>query len=193
MSRARKLRPRPTNRFMREWSGCDDGWRLEPIADGERALLDAMLQLYFYDFSEIDHDDVDERGKFESPDYSRYGRDAAYPGFLLRVDGKPAGFALIDLESPLPDGKGHHYIHEFHVLRAYRRRGLGEWAAFKIFDMIGGNWQIEEIGPNEAAQAFWRRVIDRYTRGQYTERTVAGRRFPLVVQEFNADRSREER
>lgn len=160
-------------------------WTLEPVREIERTLLANLLQLYYYDFSEVDPDDVDETGRFETPDYGKYGRQPGFDALLLRVEGKPAGFALVDLESPLPDSSGFHYIHEFHVLRAYRGRGLGLAMAWAIFDSYPGKWQIEEIGPNLAAQAFWRRAVDRYTGGRFTERITQARRFHLVIQEFD--------
>lgn len=164
---------------------ADINWRLEPVTESERTLLERLFQLYYYDFSEFDPDDVDETGLFEVGGLDKYGREAGHDAFLLRVEGKLAGFALVDERSPLPDGGDRHYIHEFHVLRAYRRKGLGTRMAWAMFDRYPGGWQIEQIGPNTEAQAFWRRAIDRYTGGRFTERIIQGRRFPLVIQEFN--------
>ena len=118
-----------------------------------------MLQLYFYDFSEIDHDDLDESGDFGIDGLERYGRETGFDAWILRVAGKPAGFALVDLHGTLPGYDDRHYIHEFQVLRAYRSRGLGTAMAWAIFD--------------------------RYTGGRYTERTEQGGRFPLIFQEFD--------
>ena len=160
-------------------------WTLEPMKESERTLLERLLQLYYYDFSEFDPDDVDESGLFGIGGLERYGRETGHDAWLVRVDGKPAGFVLVDERSPLPDGGDRHYIHEFHVLRAYRRKGIGTAVACAVFDRYPGGWQIEQIGPNTDAQAFWRRAIERYTGGRYTERTIEGRRFPLVIQEFD--------
>ncbi len=162
-----------------------DSWNLNPMKPAERPLLDRMLQLYFYDFSEFDHDDLDESGRYSIQRYDRYGQETGYDAWILRVAGKPAGFALVDLNSPWPESQERHHIHEFHVLRAYRRRGLGQKMAHAIFDHYPGLWQIEQIGPNVDAQAFWQRVVANYTGGKFTERVIEGRRFPLFVQEFD--------
>jgi predicted acetyltransferase len=172
--------------------GPQGPWTLVPLEPGERALLAGMFQLYYYDFSELDHDDLGEDGRFRVADLDRFLDPGSFPGhhaLILRVAGKPAGFALVDEESPLPGSRRFRYVHEFHVLRAYRRGGYGQAMAWAVFDRFPGPWQVEQIGPNAAAQRFWRRVIDRYTGGRYRERTVQGRRFPLVIQEFDtADR-----
>jgi predicted acetyltransferase len=160
-------------------------WTLDPVQEFEFSLLRRMLQLYFYDFSEIDHDDLDESGDFGIDGLERYGRETGFDAWILRVAGKPAGFALVDLHGTLPGYDDRHYIHEFQVLRAYRSRGLGTAMAWAIFDRYPGPWLIEQIGTNIGAQAFWRNVIDRYTGGRYTERTEQGRRFPLIFQEFD--------
>jgi predicted acetyltransferase len=160
---------------------------LEPLREQERPLFARLLQLYYYDFSEIDPDVIDETGQYVTAGMERYGRDPGFDAWLLRVAGKLAGFALIDECSPLPDGGDRHYIHEFHVLRVYRQRGLGMAMGWEMFDRYPGGWQIEQIGPNLAAQQFWRHVINRYNGGRYTERTIQGRRFPLIIQEFNTE------
>jgi predicted acetyltransferase len=159
-------------------------WTLTEVKEEERPLLDRLLQLYLYDFSEIDPDDVGEDGRFTYDVLDRYGREPGHDALLLRVRGKPAGFALVDEQSTLPDSADRHYVHEFHVLRAYRRAGYGLAMAWEVFDRYPGAWQIEVIGPNLAAQAFWRRAVDLYTGGRYRKRTLPAKRFHLVIQEF---------
>src|SRR6187455_2296156 len=77
-------------------------WTLTDVREDERQLLDRLMQLYCYDFSEFDPDDVGEDGRFDSVSLDRYGREPGYHAFLLRVRGRPAGFALVDEQSPLP-------------------------------------------------------------------------------------------
>lgn len=160
-------------------------WALTEVREVERPLLERLLQLYLYDFSEIDPDDVEEDGRFSYDVLDRYGREPGHYALLLRVRSKPAGFALVDEHSTLPDSAHRHYVHEFHVLRAHRRCGYGLAMAWAVFDRYPGLWQIEEIGPNLQAQAFWRRAVDLFTGGRYEERTLPARRFHLIVQEFD--------
>jgi predicted acetyltransferase len=79
---------------------------------------------------------------------------------------------------------------EFFVLRKYRRSGLGRQLASGLFERFAGTWEVRELPSNTAAQTFWRRIIDDYTHGAFTETQeffpTIGREF--VVQRFRTDR-----
>ncbi len=157
------------------------GWTLEPLRAAERPLLERLGELYIYDYTDFAAWDVGEDGRFETDAWARRlwdrpGRDA----LLLRVDGQPAGFAIVDNRSPEPGGDGRRYLAEFFVLRRYRRRGLGETMARAIFDRYPGGWHVLQIPENVPAQRFWRRVIGAYTGGRYEE-IRNGRGEPIQV------------
>ncbi len=106
--------------------------------------------------------------------------------FVVRVDGRLAGFALIrqlDRKTPPTFEVG-----EFFVLRKYRGRGVGKSVACALFDRFRGNWEVRELLENRPAQKFWKAVIGAYAGGEYTEK-VEGRReyyrFPMLVQRFS--------
>jgi predicted acetyltransferase len=154
--------------------------RISPAAADERSVLAALLQLYVYDFSEMLGIDVDDDGRYHVPAIE--GRDA----FLVRVDGKLAGFALVDGKSRLTGEDGVHDVAEFFVLQRYRRNGVGEKAARWIFDRFRGPWEVREKAENARAIAFWRRVIDRYTGGRFDEEVLDDERWRGPVQRFDA-------
>ena len=62
-----------------------------------------------------------------------------------------------------------HSIAEFFILRKYRRQGIGQIVAHRIFDMFPGKWRVAQEERNFPAQAFWRKVVSRYTNGQFRE------------------------
>ena len=160
-------------------------WTLKPLAEGERPLLQRLFELYLYDFSELEHADVDEEGWFvpSARDWlARYWSEPGKHALLLRVEGRPAGLALVDESSPLAGSGDRRFLGAFFVARAYRRRGYGAAAARAIFDRFPGRWQVLQIRANTGAQAFWRRAIAEYTGGRYAERWVSERE---VVQEFD--------
>lgn len=162
---------------------AESTWTLTEVTPAERPLLERLAQLYLHDFSAFDNAQVDERGRFTDldADFAAYGTDPARHAFLLRVGGNAAGFALVDELSLRPNGNDRHYIAEFFVMRAYRRRGYGAAVAHELFDRFPGPWQVAQVEANRPAQAFWRRVIDGYTDGRYRER-----RSPTgaIIQEF---------
>ena len=145
----------------------------------EESALAALLQLYVYDFSEALALDVGDDGRFRVPPTE--GRDA----FLVRVDGKLAGFLLHSGKSRLTGEDGVHDVAELFVLQRYRRCGVGERAARWLFDRFPGRWEVRQRAENVRAIAFWRRVIDRYTSGRFDEEVIADERWQGPVQRFD--------
>ena len=151
-----------------------------PIPEDHQAVLLQLWQLYVYDFSEMDGGDVKEDGRYGSAvDLGEYWRDPRRHPYFVRVDGTLAGFVLVHRRGRLVDDPDVTRMSEFFVMRKYRRRGVGALVATRIFDRFPGRWEVWEIERNVAAQAFWRRVIGRYTGGRFEERTVNGRPVQL--------------
>jgi len=134
----------------------------------EKSILRNLLELYQYDFSEFDGSDIDEHGLFGYKYLDHYWtEDNRYP-FIIRVNGKLAGFVLVrDLINT--DNTITHCISEFFIMRKYRRQGIGKTVAQKVFDMFPGYWSVAQIEQNIPAQNFWRKVISEYTKGNYRE------------------------
>jgi len=92
--------------------------------------------------------------------------------FLIRVEGRPSGFAMV--ASPPHTTRGVDYrMNEFFVMNKLRRRGVGREAAFDVFDRLRGKWEVGYLPRNTPAAAFWRRVIGEYTGGPFDETRVA--------------------
>jgi predicted acetyltransferase len=161
--------------------------QIAPARDEEDGVLAALLQLYVYDFSEALRLDVGDDGRYRVPPTE--GRDA----FLMRVDGKLAGFALHAGKSRLTGEDGVNDVAEFFVLQRYRRSGVGEQAARWLFDRFPGRWEVREKAENTRAIAFWRRVIDRYTGGRFDEEVLADDRWQGPVQRFDNRRAARDR
>lgn len=157
---------------------------VSPAAFEEKVLIRRMMELYNYDFSEFDGADLDAHGTYGYDYLDHYWVEAGRHPFIVRVDGKLAGFVLVSRHTlVVPDG---HAISEFFILRKYRRRGIGQQVAFGVFDRFPGPWEVREIAANVPAQRFWRRVIDRYTAGAFTETRLASEAWDGPVQTFVA-------
>jgi predicted acetyltransferase len=91
--------------------------------------------------------------------------------YLVRVAGRPAGFVLIKL-IVLDDGSPATYLSEFFIMKKYRGQGIGQTVACHLFDLYPGTWEVSEHAQNYPAQAFWRKVIGRYTGGRFKEEVV---------------------
>jgi predicted acetyltransferase len=149
-------------------------------------LLERLAQLYGYDFSEFMGMDVGEDGLFTGgkPLATCWTEPWRHP-FLLRVDGKIAGFTILDEKSRLTGDPTVADVAEFFVMRKYRRKGVGALAAVRAFSMYRRRWEVRQTAANTAATAFWRRVIGAYTGGAYEETVMDDARWRGTVQTFD--------
>jgi predicted acetyltransferase len=158
------------------------GLSFEPASNGERVLLQNLAQFYYYDFSEVLEMHVDEDGRFGDVDLTPYWVDEWRHPFLLRVDDKLAGFALISERSKMTGKSGVFDMTEFFVRRRFRRHGVGRAAAFGAFDRFAGPWEVRQREENLSATAFWRRAIDEY---DYEETRWVRPQWSEIVQTFS--------
>jgi predicted acetyltransferase len=152
-----------------------------PAAPDERPVLARLLQLYQYDFSEIDGGDLDPSGLYSYVEPDPWFSRPDHRPFLIRVEGHLAGFALVRQHAP-----DDFEIEEFFVVRKYRRRHVGEQAARQLFDRFPGRWCASQTRDNHAARFFWRGVIDRYTEGRFRETLQPALRYPASTQAFDS-------
>ena len=134
----------------------------------QKVVVKHLLELYKYDFSEFDNEDVDEQGVYGYTYLDNYWTepDERFP-FLVKVDGKYAGFALI---RKIKKGSEFYYsMAEFFILKKYRKKGIGKQVAFQLFNLFPGIWEVAEIEENISAQKFWRKVISEYTNNDFNE------------------------
>jgi predicted acetyltransferase len=130
-----------------------------------KSTLRNLVELYLYDLSvfEEEESDVNECGLYEYEYLDHYWTEPGREAFLIRVNGKLAGFALV-LTTP-----EHHSMEEFFVMRRYRGRRIGQRAAHQLFDLLPGRWRIAEMRLDTPAQNFWRKVISRYHQVRFVE------------------------
>lgn len=90
--------------------------------------------------------------------------------YLIRADGKPAGFANVCTRQPhMPEGVDYELL-DFYIAPKYRRQGAGRQAARMIFGQHHGRWVVYELEKNFPARAFWQAVISEYTHGHFENR-----------------------
>ncbi len=133
----------------------------------EKPLLTRLMELYLYDFSAYSREDVSEYGYFGYPHIDDYWNEAGRFPYLIRADGKIAGFALICPHCDYRTEPDARCFGEFFVLRKYRRMGVGRTAAMRLFDRHPGPWEVCHWKENTAAGLFWEKVIATYTGGRY--------------------------
>jgi predicted acetyltransferase len=149
----------------------------------DKPILQRMMEFYQYDFSEYDESDLDSQGTFGYAWLDHYWREQGRYPFIVRVDGKLAGFVLVNQFTYLSNSEWS--IAEFFIMRKYRREGIGKTAAFFIFDKFRGVWEIHQLENNQPSQHFWRKVISEYTHGQYSETLLNNESSRGPIQQFD--------
>lgn len=148
----------------------------------DKPLLQRLMEFYQYDFSEYDDQDLDSHGTYGYPWLDNYWREVGRHPFIVRVDGKLAGFVLVNQFAYLSSSEWS--IAEFFIMRKYRRKDVGKTAAFFIFDKFRGVWEVHQLETNQPSQHFWRKVISEYTHGQFLETFIDNERSRGPIQQF---------
>jgi predicted acetyltransferase len=145
--------------------------QLVPATAEDYHVLHRLAQFYQYDFTEFLPGEVNEQGEYPYMNVRRYLTQKDHRAYLARVNGRLGGFVLIK-DKPEQRDRAGCYLAEFFVMRPYRGQGVGRMMAFQAFDTYRGYWELAVVGPNTPAQAFWRKVVDAYTRGRFEEFTT---------------------
>lgn len=137
----------------------------------DRPVLRNLTELYLYDFSVYNNDDVNKHGLYNwSIDW--FFTDSDRHPFFIMVDGMYAGFVILRNDLAWIAGEGTHDMMEFFVMRKYRGRGIGREAAIRSFNRFPGCWEVRILMKNTPAQGFWKQVINGYTSGNYREEFI---------------------
>lgn len=156
---------------------------LEAAGPEQAPVFAALMQLYVYDFSELLKLEIADDGRFHFDLDRAYWTDPRYRPFLIRTNGHLAGFVVVDAVSRLTD-EPLWDMSQFFVLRMHRAAGVGARAAAAAFDAFPGRWEVRVEARNTPAQAFWRKVVNRYTDGHCSEIAWDDDRFHGLVCRF---------
>jgi predicted acetyltransferase len=148
----------------------------------DRPVLSRLLELYQYDLSDVWPQDLNLHGEYGFA-VDRYLRNPLLRAYLFQVDGRYAGFGLVDPDVSLSGSE--FWMGQFFVMKRYRRMGVATRAATHIFDQFRGVWEVGQMPLNYGAQAFWRRVIAEYTNGNYVEHELHDERWDGFIQCFD--------
>ncbi len=133
----------------------------------EKALLIRLMELYSYEFSVYSNNDVNEYGYYGYDYIDDYWNEKGRFPYLIRANGKIAGFVLICPHCDYRKEADARCFGEFFVMLKYRRMGIGKQAAIQLFDMYRGAWEVCYWKNNIPAGLFWKKVVEEYTNGFY--------------------------
>jgi predicted acetyltransferase len=134
-----------------------------PAAAEQDAVLGNLLELYIHDFSELRKVDLGPNGRFGYRLLPLYWSDPGRHPFLVRIDGKFSGFALVKRGSEVSGNDTVWDMAEFFVIRGCRRRGVGAHVTHELWRRFPGLWEIRVMQSNVPACHFWARAISAFT------------------------------
>ena len=134
--------------------------KLEIMDIAQKSVLVQLMELYNYEFSEYEDEDVNEHGYYGYSHIDDYWNEEGRYPYLIRADGKIAGFALICSHCHCITGPDARCFGEFFVMLKYRRNGIGKKVALALIDQHKGNWEIMHLNNNKKAGNFWNTVIN---------------------------------
>jgi predicted acetyltransferase len=130
-----------------------------PATAEQQPTLANLLELYIHDFSEFHHQELGANGRFGYKNLSLYWLEPDRHPFLLRLDGKLAGFVLVKRGSEFLGDEAVWDMAEFFILRAHRRSGVGTAAAHQVWKRFPGQWAVRVMESNHAAHNFWQHAV----------------------------------
>lgn len=114
---------------------------------------------------------------------SYWEKENRFPFFIV-IDKEIAGFVLVN-EHLILNNEGKN-ICEFYIKKEYRGKNAGKMAAIKAFEYFPGKWEVREIRENPKARAFWLKVIDEYTKGNFNEIKTDDEKWNGWIQSFES-------
>lgn len=148
---------------------------ISKIGPESEVVLRNLFELYLHDMAEWFELDTQADGSY-SYDTSSIWK-TGYDAYLAKVGDSIAGFALVGSAVEWLGDIGAQDVHEFFVIRGFRRRGFGQRMAKLLWNECPGEWLVRVLELNAPAVLFWRTAISRHSRGSYQEerRIVKGR------------------
>lgn len=152
----------------------------------ERAILEHLWDLYSYDFSLYNNEDIMPQGNYDfyySDDFFQSEDKVCY---FIMAEGNIAGFVSCSSSCYLLSGSEDRCVMDFFVMNKYRKGGVGRKAAYLIFDSYKTNWEVVQYDNNEVSKKFWESVISTYTNNHYEKRSIFQRDYSLQALVFNS-------
>jgi predicted acetyltransferase len=148
---------------------------LSKIGPHSEPLLRNLFEFYLHDMSEWLHFDTGADGSYSYDTSALWAK--GHDIYLAKVGDSIAGFALVGSAARWLGNIGAHEIVEFFVLRRFRRSGIGQQMAERLWSAYPGEWLVRVLESNVPAIPFWRSAIASYSQGKYAEqpRTVNDR------------------
>ena len=143
-------------------------FKLERVKIEDKDILYRLLQYSLFEESLTDQNEMNNEAIFEYKWFDSYFQDNNREAYFIKEQetNKILGFAMVN--QYMQKSKDGHSIAEFMIIPKYRRLKIGKRVAIKLFNMHKGSWEVKPSYGSAVALAFWKSVIDEYTKNENT-------------------------
>lgn len=150
--------------------------KLEKATYKDKEVFENLFQLFAYDFSDLNGMDLCDDGKYHGlNDMEDYYSKDNYCSFFVKVEEKLAGLAVLRFD------EDSNYLRHFFIIRKFRRKKVGQNSVHMIFKLYPGTWRVSPFDYNKPAIAFWEKVFDVYSEGNYVTQRRRDNRGPEFI------------
>lgn len=135
-----------------------------PASFEQQQVIAQLYELYTYEMTDLADFDIHDNGYYGYKDLPLYWIDHNRHPFLIWVNNKLAGFALVQKGSPITNEPNVWDIAEFFIMRRFRQKGIGRFVANQLWQQFKGDWQIRVWDNNKIAYDFWDSAIEGFTK-----------------------------
>ncbi|MBG9549181.1 GNAT family N-acetyltransferase [Cytobacillus firmus] len=135
--------------------------KIVKAAIADRDIVRNMYAFYLHDLTKYtDGLHVNDEGTFEFDAFSLIWDKEGIEPYLIKSDGKLAGFLLL-LRAPFLT-KADYCINDFFLYNSFRGKSVGQAAVGLLFSDYKGTFYIEQLNRNKPAVRFWEKVYRDY-------------------------------
>ncbi len=135
---------------------------VRPATQQAQPALSNLYQLYIHDFTDFVQQPLGDDGRFDYDPLPPYWSESNRFPFIVWVDAKLAGFALVKKGSDFSGKTEVWDMADFFVVRGVRGKGVGYSVAKSIWQQFPGPWEVRVITANVPARQFWAKAISRF-------------------------------
>lgn len=138
--------------------------QITPASIQQQAVIAQLYELYTYEMTDLADFDINDDGYYRYQELPLFWSTPNRYPYLILVDNKLAGFALIQQGSPIDDAPDVWDIAEFFIMRKFRKKGIGQFVAKSVWEAHPGLWQIRVWENNLVAHQFWNNIVKNFTK-----------------------------
>lgn len=141
--------------------------KIIPVDKFNENVFFNLLDKYNCELSQYELTDTNPDGLYDNERFKKYLANERFFAKLFFAEKIPVGLVAYSIYYSTSKKFFISSLNEFFVLPKYRRRGIGKFFAYKIFDTCNEFWKVEIHPLNITAQMFWKNVIISYSNGNY--------------------------